>query len=244
LKEFKVIAFDIAEEYSQILRKYEKENLVPRNERISTGLPRYDKNWSDERKARVQKRFKDQYVGITRESRKTKVESFEGILAALGLVYITREKKDLFISLTKDGKDFCLTSNAIWEGLSEPALMSDESKFIIERLIPKLELEEIFMNVAAETVDKYSTDPILHQEKTTVVLDEVFYRVFKEYEQKNPEKAEQYQFGIKSIKDEDTMRKIRGWRVATMGRLAEIGIVEWSTESGISAYEHLDPLTN
>ncbi len=245
LKEFKVIAFDIAEEYSQILRKYESENHVPRNERISTGLPRYDKNWPDERRARVQKRFKDQYVGITRENRKTKIQSFEGILAALGLVYITKEKKDLFISLTKDGKDFCLSLNAIWNGGFEPALTSDESKFIIEKLLPKLQLEECFVDVAMETVDKYSDDPILQQEKMTEVLDEEFFRMFKEYEQKNPEKAEQFNFGIKSMEDEDTRRKIRGWRVATMGRLAEIGIVDWSTESGgISSYEHLDPLTN
>ena len=47
-----------------------------------------------------------------------------------------------------------------------------------------------------------------------------------------------YQFDeLKDPLDDKTSKKIIGWRVATMGRLSELGVVEWKiNKSGDSIY--------
>jgi len=232
LDDFRLEAFDVALEISQQLENYEMDNNVKRNEKISTGFPNFiHESGEYERKARIQKRFKEQYIGKVRKSRKTNMRHFEGALAALGLVYVIEEKNELYISLTENGKDFYLLDNPVVNGDFSKPFSEEERDFILERLIPKLELENQFFKVALETVTKYPDDPLLQQRKISEVLDDEFYRLVLEYQKENPKKADDYQLDLKFPQDEDSKKRIIGWRVATMGRLAELNLVHWTIDS-------------
>jgi len=133
--------------------------------------------------------------------------------------------------LTEDGKDFYLLDNPVVNGDFSKPFSEEERDFIFERLISKLELEKQFCTLALETVRKYSDDPILQQRKMSDVLDDEFYRLVLQYQKENPEKADEYKLDLNLTHDDDSERRIKGWRVATMGRLAELELVHWTIDS-------------
>jgi len=234
LDDFRLEAYDIALEISEQLEIYEKDNNVKRNEKISTGFPNFIHESGPsvyEKKAHIQKRFKEQYIGKVRKSRTTNKRHFEGVLAALGLVYVTEEKNELYLSFTEDGKDFYLLDNPVVNGDFSKPFSDEENDFIFERLIPKLELEKQFITVALDTVKKYPDDPVLQQRKMSDVLDDELYRLVLQYQKENPEKADGYKLDLKFSQDEESKRRVIGWRVATMGRLAELKLVHWTIDS-------------
>jgi len=117
LMDLRVNAYDVAEEISKKISSYEKEHGIPRNEKMSTGLPKKGKDENDDDKiAMAQKRFKDQFIGKIRKNRVSKTEQFEGAAAALGLVYATKEGNTTFVSLIEDGKEFFLMENSVVQG--------------------------------------------------------------------------------------------------------------------------------
>jgi len=83
LNDLRVRAYDIAEEIAETLSIYEKEHDIPRNEKMSTGLPKKGREDKDEEKILMaQKRFKDQFIGKVRKSRIRKTNHFEGVQSA------------------------------------------------------------------------------------------------------------------------------------------------------------------
>jgi len=239
LMDLRVNAYDVAEEISKKISSYEKEHGIPRNEKMSTGLPKKGKDENDDDKiAMAQKRFKDQFIGKIRKNRVSKTEQFEGAAAALGLVYATKEGNTTFVSLTEDGKEFFLMENSVVQGeYKKGSLSKEESKFILERLVPKLELENRFVKTALDTVEKFSKNNT--DEKITVTLDKQFYKVVTQFNEENADKIKTYNLNhMDSFEDDATKRKITAWRVATMGRLAEIKAVEWTiNKDGDSVYK-------
>lgn len=232
LDDFRLEAYDIALEISEQLENYEIDNNVKRNEKISTGFPNFiHESGEYERKGHIQKRFKEQYIGKVRKSRKTNKRHFEGVLAALGLVYVTEEKNELYLSFTEDGKDFYLLDNPVVNGDFSKPFSDEENDFIFQRLIPKLEIEHQFFKIALDTVKKYPDDPVLQQRKMSDVLDDELYRLVLQYQKENPEKANGYKLDLKFPQDEESKRRVVGWRVATMGRLAELKLVHWTIDS-------------
>ena len=238
LRELRLNAYDIAEEISKKIISYEKEHSIPRNKKTSTGLPKKGTDENDEEKiAMAQKRFKDQFIGKIRKNRITKTEQFEGASVALGLVYATQEGDKTFVSLTEDGKKFFLMENFVIQGEYEKGPLSEEeSKFIFEHLIPKLELEDRFVKNALDLIEKYSKKNT--GEKITAVLDKQFYNIVTQFKQEDADKVKTYNLNhMDSFEDEATKRKITAWRVATMGRLAEMKKVEWTIDKeGDSVY--------
>jgi len=239
LRDLRVNAYDVAEEISKKISSYEKEHDIPRNEKMSTGLPKKGKDENDDDKiAMAQKRFKDQFIGKIRKNRVSKTEQFEGAAVALGLVYATKEGDTTFVSLTEDGKEFFLMENSVVQGeYKKGALSKEESKFILERLVPKLELENRFVKTALDTVEKFSKNNT--DEKITATLDKQFYKVVTQFNEENADKVKTYNINhMDSFEDDATKRKITAWRVATMGRLAEIKAVEWTiNKDGDSVYK-------
>ena len=238
-KELRVNAYDVAEEISKKLSSHEKEYGTPRNEKMSTGLPKKGKDENDKEKMfMAQKRFKDQFIGKIRKNRISKAEQFEGATAALGLIYAIQEGNTTFVSLTEDGKKFFLMENPVIQGeYAKGPLSKEESEFVLEHLIPKLELENRFVKTALGTVDKYSKNNT--NEKITSMLDKQFYNVVTQFNEENKDKAKTYNINhMDSFEDDATRRKITAWRVATMGRLAEMKIVEWTIDKeGDSVYK-------
>ena len=238
LKDFRVNAYDIAEEIAETLSKYENEHGIPRNKKISTGLPKKGKDDKDEEKiAMAQKRFKDQYVGKVRKSRSRKINHFEGSLSALGLVYAFEEDSKVFVSLTELGKKFFLIDNPVVQGdYGKGPLTMQEAGFILEKLIPQLELEQKFVETAISVVDEGVASETTDK-KISYVLDDEIKKVAIEYLKKNPKAQEMYNLNHLEVQNETTERKISQWRLATMGRLSELKVVDWRiNEKGDSEY--------
>ncbi len=245
LKNLRVQSYDIAEEIAETLSKYERENDIPRNLKKSTGLPKKGTAVQDNEKiAMAQKRFKDQFVGKVRKSRNTKKDHFEGALSALGLVYVFEENNEIFVSLTKLGKDFFLLDNSIIEGEYKKNTFSKlESNFILEKLIPQRELEQKFVDTAISVVKQFQKGSTIPRtlkkdyEKITYALDDEIKKIAIEYIKNNPKVLELYNLNNLESNSETAQRKITQWRLATMGRLAELKIVDWNiNDKGDSEY--------
>ena len=245
LQELRVYAYDIAEELGTILSKYEKEHDIPRNKKKSTGLPKMDKEYTDVEKLQMAtKRFKDLFVGKVRKDRITEENHFEGALSALGLVYAFEEEDKKFISLTEHGKEFFLMENPIIQGeYNKDSLTKKESDFILNELIPKRELEKKFIDIAVSVIKRFQQGSVISKtlkkdyEKITVTLDRDIREAAREYIRKNPKEEEMYNINNLDELNEKTERKIAQWRLATMGRLAELKVVNWViNEKGDSEY--------
>ncbi len=245
LKELRVYAYDIVEEIAETLSKYENEHNIPRNKKMSTGLPKKGSKDKDEEKiAMAQKRFKDQFVGKVRKSRRLESNHFEGALSALGLIDAFEKDSKVYVSLTKLGKEFFLIDNPVMEGEYEKGpLTKQESNFILKKLIPQRELEQEFVKTALSVVKRFqkgTAQPKVFKndfEKVTYALNDEIRKTVIKYLKENPKAQEMYNLNHLDPKMEASERKITQWRLATMGRLAELKVVNWRiNEKGDSEY--------
>lgn len=221
-------AYDIAEEVAGSLVTEERSRKARRSMKLSTGLPTKATHDDDvEKKAHAQKRFKDQYVGAVRKFRTTGERYADGALAALGLAAIFEEGGKLRVTLTELGRQLCLFDNPVLRGETNPrkAVSDDEASFILNELIPRLPLEDMFVKAAVRAVEKAGGGGITASE-----LDRVFRKEVVRYAGKNEKKAAR--FGLDKLGGkggEKEGAQVVGYRVATMGRLAELGKVVWNT---------------
>jgi len=236
LQTFRLRAYDVADEISKQLQKYEVNTNAKRYEKISTGLPKIEFDEKNiEKKARIQKRFKEQYVGKTRKDRLTNKRHFEGALIALDLIYIIEEEDNLYVSFTKKGKEFYLLDNPVINGDYSKSLSDEEKKFIYEKLLPDIKLEYEFIKTALKTVKDFKKQS---NRKITDVLDTEFYNTVKIFNQNFPEIAEKFSLKARGPTMDDVWKRyILGYRVATMGRMAELSLIKWSIdENGESVF--------
>lgn len=236
-------AYDIAEEIAGQLVVADQSKKVRRNMKMSTGLPTKAQGRDVEKTVHAQKRFKDQYVGAVRRHRTTKTRHADGALAALGLASIFEEGGELRVTLTEAGRQFFLLDNPVMRGeyVSGRAIGDEEAAFILGSLIPSLPLEDMFVKAAVGTV-KRAGRKAGGAGASTADLDRAFFREVVRYAEKSQKVASR--FGLdklggtgKGLSNEKTRALIVGWRVATMGRLAELGAVEWKVGAkGESVY--------
>ena len=152
----------------------------------------------------------------------------------MGLVYAFEEEDKKFISLTEHGKEFFLMENPIIQGeYDKDSLTKQESDFILNELIPKRELEKKFIDIAVSVIKRFQQGSAIPKtlkkdyEKITVTLDRDIREAAREYIRKNPKEEEMYNINNLDELNEKTERKITQWRLATMGRLAELKVVNW-----------------
>ena len=229
-------AYDIAAEIGARLVENEKKNGVGRNKRVSTGLPTKaadDSQAGVEKKAHVQKRFKDQYVGRVRRDRAAGTGHADGAPAALGLVAIFEEGGKTVVTLTDAGRRFCMLDNPVISGeySGGRALGDEEAAFILAELLPRLPLEHAFAGAAVRAAERSGSEGV-----TTPELDRIFLKEARAFAKKNPNEGGR--LGLDGLDKETTSARIVGWRVATMGRLAELGAVEWSVKKDGSSVFH------
>ena len=229
-------AYDIAEEIGARLVENEKKKGVGRNKRVSTGLPTKaadDSQAGVEKKAHVQKRFKDQYVGRVRRDRAAGTGHADGAPAALGLVSIFEENGKAVVTLTDAGRRFCMLDNPVISGeySGSRALGGEEALFILDELLPRLPLEHAFAEAAVRAAERAGPEGA-----TTPELDRIFLKEARAFAKKNPDEGGR--LGLDGLDKETTSARIVGWRVATMGRLAELGAVEWSVKKDGSSVFH------
>ena len=244
--DFRSRAYELAEEISKKLTVYEKENKKTRDEKISTGLPRPSIiNEVTAKQALAEQRYKDRYFGKLKRSQDTGETTFEGALMALGVIKIFAKKKDVLITLTDIGKKFYLLDNPIIKGTNFPAFSNEERKFLVTKIIPNRPLETKLIKTATEIItyeDALSRD-------ITDTLDTEFENTLKNFVKTSNDKkfTDKIQRDIidktAEIKknNEGKQTPVEACRIATMGRLAELGVVSWNiNRDGKSEYEIAD----
>ena len=258
LGEFRVKAFDVAEELGHKLRKYEQEQKFDRTKRLSTGFPKPLVDPEKETARLVEKRFKDKYAANIRKNTKTGEYHLEGALAALGLITVKKFLGDHYVTMTDLGKEFYLLDNPRFNPNEEEyiAFYPDEVKFITEKLISQLKLEDLLCKKALEIVSSVDNqeDQIkkLGEEFENVIVEfiksykgnqVIKERLDKEYGKivEDPDwraelerLQETLNVGItdNELIDEiqklvDIEKRLEACRVATMGRLSELGLIKW-----------------
>ena len=226
LGEFRVKAFDVSEELSEELRRFEQEKKLDRTKKISTGFPK-PLNPNKETARLVEKRFKDKYAANIRKNTKTGEYHLEGALAALGLITVKKFLGDHYVTMTDLGKEFYQLDNPVLNGDYSHAFSNDEVKLIIEKLIPQRELEDRLCKQALKIVKTFGEYEIEQAAK----LNDFFNQEFQSFVDDSSideihKKRLREEFIAPSTSDTE-QTPIEACRVATMGRLSELGLIKW-----------------
>ena len=228
-----------------------------RNKKLSTGMPLSDNKITDAKGRKNKKnainkvassefKFKTQYVGKVKNPKNSNKVFFEGILFVLGLIRAenvkTKEKKEkeTRIHITKEGLEFLRIENPVLTALKEkkkPSRAFSEAgvEFLINLIKTRKEvdLEKMFCTNVVETL----------RTKTAVTsdeLDKVFVKACQSWVSENSRREKDHKIGeslrlhkaeIEKPKKKQKQTDLQAWRVATMGRLSELGIVEWSIDN-------------
>jgi hypothetical protein len=264
-EEFKIKAYDIAEEIARKMIPFEKEKERKRSQKKSTGLPKpYDLEEVTGLQSIKEQRYKDRYFGRVTKNKESNEINLDGLLSALGLVKVFSKNKDTTITLTKKGKDFCLYENPVFKGKVDESLSEDESDFIKNNCIPQRPVQyQIVKDVIrlvsetkhgktpdmADDLDKVCRDSIQGMADSNK-LGEYAEKIQRDVLDKSKEilKSNKVIDGkILDVKDDEkevrNLKKLKkqtpveSIRIATMGRLAELGVVHWHiNDSGRSEY--------
>ena len=231
-------AYDVAEEIAdEYLGKERKDNSLKRVKKISIGLPKpYDEEVITSEQAIKEQRYKDRNFGKVKKT-KDGNKSFEGLLSALGLVRIFERKDETVVTFSEQGKKMYLMKNPIFNETDDAAFSPKEQDFVIKNLISKRELEAKLIQVATKTIknSKNQADTVKDIEQAfqdemvkfaktcsdsnTVTRLEKMIKMTEDTIRENLEN-----------KDEDRKQTaIEAVRIATLGRMAELGVIIWET---------------
>ena len=237
LHEFRTNAYDISEELSVKLMTYEKKNNLHRWNKISTGLP-FVVSDDPVKQGLAEKRFKDKYVTSIRKKHGGAYH-LEGVLAALGLITAIKSNDgNNYVSMTDMGKKFYLLNNPILKDDYSNIFSDEEVDYITKKLIPQRELEVRLVKKALETVKDFNGTEAIAEK-----LNEEFENEFNDFvESYNDEEHKQRlkeKFIEVEVIDPKKEKPMQACRVATMGRLSELKLVNWTIEkpNGWSKYE-------
>ena len=228
LEEWKESATQIAQGWYQTLKVFELDNDVKMHNRMTIGLPTHTfelalvKKKSEkiklQRKIESSKnRFANQFVGRYNKKNNT----VEGACFAMNLISVKISGGRCLVSLTELGKKFAVLDNPMFNEDFTKIFSDEEVKLIYEEILPQFKTEyQIIQDVVNELKQKTLT---------TDEIQEIFHgyrKLIFEYTSDNPEKLD----------DKQKKDKIIQTRVATMGRLAELKIVNWEIINSVSNY--------
>jgi len=230
IEELKETAVLMAQDWCRIFKEYESAKQVSRNKKLSIGLPTHpseleglkrkkDRIKMENKITSSKKRFMNQFIGRYYKND----DNFTGACFDLGLMSVKLSGNKCLVSLTDLGKDFALLENPIFhKGKFDKAFSDQEMRFIYEHIIPQFKIE------------KYLVDDVSKELKIKGLNAKEIEPIFTKY--KN-EILEYYFNKPEKLTDERKQEVVVQARVATMGRLAEIGIINWDIDSfGMSHY--------
>ena len=205
------------------------------------------------------KRFISQFIGRifkkTDSSNQKTIEFEPGACFEMGLIgYEVDDAGDYYLTLTKEGKEFAFLENPIIDKNDMTKIFSkQEAQFILKEIIPRFKLEKIIVD---EILERLSSLKQLNYEQ----INTIFEQKKKEFISKYPSESLENELkifenlltfercpkcqGTELYKDNKAreitcMNKKCGYkignpntpeRVATMGRLAEIGVINWTVD--------------
>jgi hypothetical protein len=264
-EEFKIKAYDIAEEIARKMIDYEKEKGKKRSQKKSTGLPKpYNLDEITGIQSIREQRYKDRYFGKVTKSIESNEINLDGLLSALGLVKVFSKNKETVITLTENGKKFCLFENPVFKGKVDESLSKDESEFIVTNCIPQRPVQHQIVKRVIKIVSEteHGKTPDMTDDLDDVCRDTIqsmadsnkLGEYAKKIQKDVLDKSKTILKTNKVIDDEildvkDDEKQVRNLkrlkkqtpiesiRIATMGRLAELGVVHWHiNEGGRSEY--------
>lgn len=246
-QEFRENVFQDVLEISKVTKSFEEKNSIFRNKRISTGLPIFHEKTFEDKAEELKnlnkiesskERFLDQFVGPTLRSWKHGDGTIGGILNDMGLVYFRKTDNDsLEITLSKLGQRFFDIKNPILDGQDFSCSMSNKEKeFILEYVIPRLDLEKRIVDSILGQINKLAKDESLNTENVDSTIDMVKSKWFAD--KRNVSIAEELKIPRADIVFWQNVR------ISTMGRLSETGAVNWLIEKGFSKYVKPEILKN
>ncbi len=173
---------------------------------------------------------------------------FHGALYEMGLVHIREKNGKLEITLSKNGFEFYHYKNPIIDeieviddkgGIEFPmnvnniiekkVFSQEEKRFIVEKIISKFDLENDIRKAVLDLIKKekgrVTNTPEGEEEKGKI--DAAVEKVLGTWMNKNSDLAEKWKISLD---------KVKLYRMATMGRLAEIGDVTWDIVDRESLY--------
>ena len=123
--------------------------------------------------------------------------------------------------------EFVKMDNPVFNGDFSKAFSDKESKFIMNNIIPQRELENELVKESLKKIKTFN-----EKSNSTKELDDLFLQVITEYAGKKSKFSEKFR---KQVTDHKQLQKtdpkkqtpIMAFRVATMGRLAELGVIDW-----------------
>ena len=231
-------AYDVAEEIAEeYLTKEKKDDKLKRVKKISIGLPKpYDDDIITSEQAIKEQRYKDRNFGKikkTKEGNKT----FEGLMSALGLIRVFKNRDEVSVTFSEEGEKLYLMKNPIFEDKDDVAFSPEEQEFVLEELISKRDLETKLIKVAKKTI-KDSKDGA----DTVKDIEQAFQDEIKKFTKtcSDSNTSTRLEKMIKITEDvtkENSQNKaedrkqtaIEAVRIATLGRMAELGIIDWET---------------
>jgi len=234
-------AYDVAEEIAEeYLAKERKDDRLKRVKKISIGLPKpYDDDIITSEQAIKEQRYKDRNFGKikkTKEGNKT----FEGLMSALGLIRVFENKDEVSVTFSEDGRKLFLMKNPIFKEIDDAAFSPEEQEFVIKHLISKRELEAKLLDVAKKIIQDSK-----NEENTVKEIDVAFQKEIKKFtetysDSNTSTRLEKMIKLTEEVIEENSQNKvedrkqtaIEAVRIATLGRMAEVGIIDWKTNSG------------
>jgi len=223
-----------AQEWYKFLKEKEIEKELKSNQKLTVGLPTHpyelekpgikkrEKNKLEKKIISSKSRYRDQFIG--RYNKKN--EKFDGACFRMGLITAKIIGVKSFVSLTKLGKEFALEKNPIIENKEISKIFSDEEvKLIYKKIISQF------------NVEKQIVEDIISELKQRTMTSNDIQKIFEGYKKLI---FEYYPIDTEKLKKDEVEKKkeekITQTRVATMGRLSELKIVEWKIISSISHY--------
>jgi hypothetical protein len=233
-------AYDVAEEIAnEYLAKERKDGKLKRNKKISIGLPKpYDGDEITSEQAIKEQRYKDRNFGKIKKTREGD-KTFEGLMSALGLVRVFENRDELSITFSEEGKKMYLMKNPIFKETDDVAFSSEEQGFVIKHLISKRRLEAKLIEVAKNIIkdSKEGADTIKD-------IEQAFQNEIKKFTKTCSDstistKLEKMIKLTDEVIKENSQNKaedrkqtpMEAVRIATLGRMAEVGIIDWDTNS-------------
>ena len=206
-------------------------------------------------------RYKEKYFGRIKENKDEQKKYFEGLMSALNLIRIFEKNDELYVTFTKEGRDLWGIENPLFSGDRAKVFSEREGIFILEKLISKRKLEMKLMKSAINLIELKEGI----EEEIVSQLDEAFMYEIEGYCKSNEEnkhtkklkdivsnhklilknrikaKKEKDMASIKKDKEEfDKIIKkqspLEAIRIGTMGRMAELNLVEWTISEGKSYF--------
>ena len=253
-EEFKIKAYDIAEEIADKLITYETDNKKKRSQKKSTGLPKpYNSDEITAAQSIKEERYRNKYFGKITKEEGTESCNLDGLVSTLGLVKVFTKDNVAKITLTENGKKFYLLNNPIFEGKVEKSISSEESYFISIKCISQRQLQfkinKEIVKIVSETEHGKSPDMAMSLDKSCLESIKEFLKenpdnqykdkIQKEILEKsetmneNNKKIRKVYDNTDDLKEKAKLRKemkqtpIEALRIAVMGRLTELGIIHW-----------------